>query len=138
MADAVSAVTQLDGDKKLITTYTNISDSTGDATRTLVDVSGLNKSHGNTGNSCSRVRLNKIWYNVSVTAKVDAVRLYWNATSNVAFLTLEGRGFLDFSSIGGIKNTEASGADGDVILTLPAVTSGDTASVHCEWIKVYS
>ena len=32
MADAVSAVTQLDGDKKLITTYTNISDSTGDAT----------------------------------------------------------------------------------------------------------
>ena len=137
MADAVSAVTQLDGDKKLITTYTNISDSTGES-RTIVDVSNIRKSHGNTGTACSRVRLNKVWYNVSVTAKVDAVRLYWNATSNVAFLTLEGRGSLDFSSIGGIKNTEASGADGDVILTLPAVTSGDTASVHCEWIKVYS
>ena len=137
MADAVSAVTQLDGDKKLITTYTNISDSTGES-RTIVDVSNIRKSHGNTGTACSRVRLNKVWYNVSVTAKVDAVRLYWNATSNVAFLTLEGRGSLDFSSIGGIKNTEASGANGDVILTLPAVTSGDTASVHCEWIKVYS
>jgi len=137
MADAVSAVTQFDGDKKLITTYTNISDSTGES-RTIVDVSNIRKSHGNTGTACSRVRLNKVWYNVSVTAKVDAVRLYWNATSNVAFLTLEGRGYLDFSSIGGIKNTEASGADGDVILTLPAVTSGDTASVHCEWIKVYS
>ena len=137
MGDAVSAVTQLDGDKKLITTYTNISDSTGES-RTIVDVSNIRKSHGNTGTACSRVRLNKVWYNVSVTAKVDAVRLYWNATSNVAFLTLEGRGSLDFSSIGGIKNTEASGADGDVILTLPAVTSGDTASVHCEWIKVYS
>ncbi len=137
MADAVSAVTQFDGDKKLITTYTNISDSTGES-RTIVDVSNIRKSHGNTGTACSRVRLNKVWYNVSVTAKVDAVRLYWNATSNVAFLTLEGRGSLDFSSIGGIKNTEASGADGDVILTLPAVTSGDTASVHCEWIKVYS
>ncbi len=137
MADAVSAVTQFDGDKKLITTYTNISDSTGES-RTIVDVSNIRKSHGNTGTACSRVRLNKVWYNVSVTAKVDAVRLYWNATSNVAFLTLEGRGYLDFSSIGGIKNTEASGADGDVILTLPAVTSGDTASVHCECIKVYS
>ena len=137
MADAVSAVTQFDGDKKLITTYTNISDSTGES-RTIVDVSNIRKSHGNTGTACSRVRLNNVWYNVSVTAKVDAVRLYWNATSNVAFLTLEGRGYLDFSSIGGIKNTEASGADGDVILTLPAVTSGDTASVHCEWIKVYS
>jgi hypothetical protein len=82
--------------------------------------------------------LNKIWYNVSVTAKVDAVRLYWDATSDVAFLTLEGQGSLDFSSIGGVKNTEASGVTGDVKLTLPAVTSGDTASVHCEWIKVYS
>jgi len=138
MADAVSAVTQFDGDKKLITTYTNISDSTGDATRTLVDVSNIRKSHGNTGTACSRVRLNKVWYNVSVTAKVDAVRLYWDATTDVQFLTLEGRGSLDFSSIGGIKNTEASGVTGDVKLTLPAVTSGDTASVHCEWIKVYS
>ena len=137
MGDSVSAVTQFDGDKKLITTYTNISDSTGE-TRTIVDVSGLNKSRGNTGTACSRVRLNKVWYNVSVTAKVDAVRLYWNATSNVAFLTLEGQGSLDFSSIGGVKNTEASGVTGDVKLTLPAVTSGDTASVHCEWIKVYS
>jgi len=138
MADAVSAVTQFDGDKKLITTYTNISDSTGDATRTLVDVSTLNKSRGNTGTACSRVRLNKVWYNVSVTAKVDAVRLYWDADTDVQFLTLEGRGSLDFSSIGGIKNTEATGVTGDVKLTLPAVTSGDTASVHCEWIKVYS
>ena len=43
MGDAVSAVTQLDGDKKLITTYTNVSDSTG-GTTTIVDVSGLNKS----------------------------------------------------------------------------------------------
>ena len=137
MGDSVSAVTQFDGDKKLITTYTNVSDSTG-GTTTIVDVSALNKSRGNTGTACSRVRLNKVWYNVSVTAKVDAVRLYWDATTDVQFLTLEGRGSLDFSSIGGIKNTEASGADGDVILTLPAVTSGDTASVHCEWIKVYS
>ena len=65
MGDAVSAVTQLDGDKKLITTYTNISDSTGES-RTIVDVSNIRKSHGNTGTACSRVRLNKegIWQQI--------------------------------------------------------------------------
>ena len=137
MADSVSAVTQFDGDKKLVTTYANISDSSGES-RTIVDVSGLRKSLGNTGTACSRVRLNKIWYNVSVTAPVDAVRLYWDADTDVQFLTLNYNGSHDFSGVGGIKNTEASGVTGDVVLVLPAVTSGDTASVHCEWIKVYS
>ena len=136
MGDSVSAVTQLDGDKKLITTYTNVSDSTG-GTTTVVDVSALN-THPMTGAACSRVRLNKIWYNVSITAPVDAVRLYWDADTDVQFLTLNYNGSHDFSSIGGIKNTEATGVTGDVKLTLPAVTSGDTASVHCEWIKDYS
>ena len=103
----------------------------------FVDVSALN-THPMTGAACSRVRLNKIWYNVSITAPVDAVRLYWDADTDVQFLTLNYNGSHDFSSIGGIKNTEATGVTGDVKLTLPAVTSGDTASVHCEWIKVYS
>ena len=135
MADSVSAVTQFDGDKKLITTYTNISDNSG-GTTTIVDVSGLNANPA--GASCSRVRLNKVWYNVSVTAPVDAVRLYWDADTDVQFLTLNYNGHMDFSSIGGIKNTEATGVTGDVKLTLPAVSNGDTASVHCEWIKVYA
>ena len=102
----------------------------------LQSVSGLNTNPA--GASCSRVRLNKIWYNVSVTAPVDAVRLYWDADTDVQFLTLNYNGHMDFSSIGGIKNTEATGVTGDVKLTLPAVTAGDTASVHCEWIKVYA
>ena len=105
MADSVSAVTQFDGDKKLVTTYTNISDNSG-GTTTIVDVSGLNTNP--VGASCSRVRLNKIWYNVSVTAPVDAVRLYWDADTDVQFLTLNYNGSHDFSSIGGIKNTEAA------------------------------
>ena len=105
-------------------------------TTTIVDVSGLNTNPA--GASCSRVRLNKIWYNVSVTAPVDAVRLYWDADTDVQFLTLNYNGHMDFSSIGGIKNTEATGVTGDVKLTLPAVSNGDTASVHCEWIKVYA
>ena len=36
-----------------------------------------------------------------------------------------------------LKNTKASGYSGDVNLTLPACTAGDTVTVVCEWIKIY-
>ena len=129
MADVVLTQTLFQGDKKLITHYNNVSDSTG-GTTTIVDVSGLSPAP-------SRVTLNKVWYSVSMTAKVDAIRLVWDATTDATFLNLEGDGHLDYSSIGGLKNNEASGVTGDVKLVFPACTSGDTGTVTCEWIKTY-
>ena len=79
----------------------------------------------------------KVSFNVSVTAQVDALRMAWDADTDVAFLTLNGEMEFDFSSFGGLKNTEATGVTGDVNLTLPACTSGDTATVVCEWLKIY-
>ena len=61
----------------------------------------------------------------------------WDADTDATFLTLEGSGFLDFSSIGGIKNNEATNFTGDVLAVLPACTAGDTATITCEWIKNY-
>ena len=43
----------------------------------------------------------------------------------------------DYSSFGGLKSTEASGFTGDVNITLPACSNGASATVVCEWIKVY-
>jgi len=43
----------------------------------------------------------------------------------------------DYSSFGGLKNTEATGFTGDVNVVLPACSNGDTATIVCEWIKVY-
>ena len=43
----------------------------------------------------------------------------------------------DYTTFGGLKNTEATGYTGDVNLTLPACSNGDTGTVVCEWIKVY-
>ena len=134
MADSVSAVTQFDGDKKLITTYTNISDNSG-GTTTIVDVSGLNTNPA--GASCSRVRLNKVWYNVSVTAPVDAVRLYWDADTDVQFLTLNYNGHMDFRSFGGIKNNAGSGIDGDIDLTTNGHTNLDHYTIVLELRKSY-
>ena len=133
MADTVLNTTVFDGSKKLITHYNVVSDNSGGTTK-IVDVSELNT---NNQKSCVKVRLNKVSFNVSVTAQVDALRMLWDATSDVVFLTMNGEMEYDYSSFGGLKNTEASGFTGDVNITLPACTAGDTATVVCEWIKVY-
>jgi hypothetical protein len=133
MADTVLNTTVFDGAKKLITHYNNVSDSSGGSTK-IVDVSTLASNNGKT---CKTVRLNKVSFNVSVTAPADAVRLLWDATTDVAFQTLAGEMAFDYSDFGGLKNTKASGYSGDVNLTLPACTAGDTVTVVCEWIKVY-
>ena len=82
--------------------------------------------------------MNKVSFNVSVTAQVDALRMNWdNSGTNVDFLTMNGEMEYDYSSFGGIPNNEATNFTGDVNITLPACTAGDSATVVCEWIKVY-
>ena len=134
MADTVLNTTVFDGSKKLITHYNVVSDNSGSTTK-IVDVSELAT---NNGKSCVKVRLNKVSFNVSVTAQVDALRMNWdNSGTNVDFLTMNGEMEYDYSSFGGIPNNEATNFTGDVNITLPACTNGDTATVVCEWIKVY-
>ncbi len=134
MADVVLNQTLFEGDKKLITHYQNVSDNTGGTTK-IVDVSALTPRQD--GATPSTVTLNKIWYSVSMTAKVDAVKLMWDADTDATFLTVEGDGYLDYSSIGGIKNNEATNFTGDVVFVMPACTANDSATITCEWIKNY-
>ena len=134
MADTVLNTTVFDGSKKLITHYNVVSDSSGSTTK-IVDVSELNTSPAN--KTCKTVRLNKISFNVSVTAPVDAIRMQWDADTDVVFQTLAGEMEYDYSSFGGLKNTEATGFTGDVNVVLPACSDGDSATIVCEWIKVY-
>ena len=133
MADTVLNNIVFQGDKKLITHYNVVSDNAGSTTK-IVDVSALTSSNGKT---CKLVRLNKVHFNVSVTAPVDAIRMLWDADTDVVFQTLAGEMEYDYSSFGGLKNTEATGFTGDVNITLPACSNGDSATVVCEWIKVY-
>ena len=134
MADTVLNTTVFDGAKKLITHYNVVSDNSGSTTK-IVDVSALAKSPA--GKSCAKVRLNKVSFNVSVTAPVDAIRMQWDADTDVVFQTLAGEMEYDYSSFGGLKNTEATGYTGDVNVVLPACANGDTGTIVCEWIKVY-
>ena len=134
MADVVLNQTLFEGDKKLVTHYQNVSDNTGGTTK-IVDVSALTARQD--GSTPATVTLNKIWYSVSMTAKVDAVKLMWDADTDASFLTVEGDGHLDYSSIGGIKNNQATNFTGDVVIVMPACTANDSATITCEWIKNY-
>ena len=134
MADVVLNQTLFEGDKKLVTHYQNVSDNTGGTTK-IVDVSALTARQD--GSTPATVTLNKIWYSVSMTAKVDAVKLMWDADTDANFLTVEGDGHLDYSSIGGIKNNQATNFTGDVVIVMPACTANDSATITCEWIKNY-
>ena len=135
MADSVTGPTiQYDYDKKLVTYCTVYSDGTGSST-TLVDVSALNQSANK--ETCTHVALNKIWYTCSGAPDAPA-SLDWDAPTNVTFLTLAYDNTFDFSSIGGLVNTEASGYTGDVLLVIPSTAdAGNEYTVWCEFNKYY-
>jgi len=134
MANTVTGPTiQYDYDKKLIVYCSVLSDGSASST-TLVDVSALTK---NNAKACAHVALNKIWYTVGGGTDAPA-SLDWDADTNVTFLTLSYDNMFDFSSIGGLVNTEATGYSGDVLFVIPSTSdAGNEYTVWCEFIKYY-
>jgi len=139
MADAVTSQTLSDGDRTAVMKFTNISDGSGEASVAKVDVSALT-ANSHTGAECARVHITQVWYAIS-GMRVD---LEWNASSNVKALILGAgvaleptNGHFDFRSFGGLKNTEASGVDGDVALTTLHHTSNDAYTIVLELNKSY-
>ena len=139
MADAVTSQTLSDGDRVAVMKFTNISDGSGESSVKKVDVSALAASSSN-GATCSRVHITQVWYAIS-GMRID---LEWAATTNVKALILGAgvaleptNGHFDFRSFGGLKNTEASGVDGDVALTTLHHTSNDAYTIVLELNKSY-
>ena len=138
MADAVTSQTLADGDKIAVVKFTNISDGTGESSVKKVDVSALAKNSA--GASCAHATINQIWYDIGGMR----VALEWNATSNVVAAVLGGSaaagnvsGYMDFRSFGGLKNTLASGYDGDIDLTTHGHTNHDHYTIVLEVAKNY-
>ena len=138
MADAVTSQTLSDGDRIAVVKFTNISDGTGESSVAKVDISALAAS--NTGLTPSRATIEQIWYDIGGMR----VALEWNATSNVVAAVLGGSaaagnvsGHMDFRSFGGVKNTLASGYDGDIDLTTSGHTNLDHYTVVLQLRKSY-
>ncbi len=138
MADAVTSQTLADGDKIAVIKLTNISDGTGESSVKKVDVSAL--AANSAGAACAHATINQIWYDIGGMR----VALEWNATSNVVAAVLGGSaaagnvsGYMDFRSFGGLKNTLASGYDGDIDLTTHGHTNHDHYTIVLELSKNY-
>jgi hypothetical protein len=138
MADAVTSQTLSDGDRIAVVKFTNISDGTGESSVAKVDISALAAS--NTGLTPSRATIEQIWYDIGGMR----VALEWNATSNVVAAVLGGsaaagnvNGHMDFRSFGGLKNTEASGVNGDIDLTTHGHTAHDHYTIVMQLRKSY-
>ena len=134
MANTVTGPTiQYDYDKKLVVYCSVLSDGSASST-TLVVVSALT---ANNGKACAHVALSKIWYTAGGGTDAPA-SLDWDADTNVTFLTLSYDNMFDFSSIGGLVNTEATGYSGDVLFVIPSTSdAGNEYTVWCEFIKYY-
>jgi len=138
MADAVTSQTLSDGDNIAVIKLTNLSDGNGEASVKKVDVSAL--AANSAGATPALASIEQIWYDIGGMR----VALEWNATTNVVAAVLGGSaaagnvsGHMDFRSFGGIKNTEASGADGDIDLTTSGHTNLDHYTIVLQLRKSY-
>ena len=150
MAAVGTTNTQFDGTKRLIVSTTLMpTEAAGEFTFTI-DVSALNNQRfpavansSPTAIPCVSLSLQRIWYSVSVAAKVDSVSIVGDATADLPYITLDGNGSKDFTMIGGIHNPAlgTGGSTGDVIIRsgdgTTATTVGDSISIHMEWLKNY-
>ena len=138
MADAVTSQTLSDGDNIAVVKFTNISDGSGEASVAIVDVSAL--ANNSAGAACALATIEQVWYDIGGMR----VALEWNATTNVVAAVLggsaaagPGSGYMDFRSFGGVKNTEASGVDGDIDLTTHGHTAHDHYTIVLQLRKSY-
>ena len=138
MADAVTSQTLADGDRIAVVKFTNISDGNGESSVEKVDISALAAS--NAGLTPALATIEQIWYDVGGMR----VALEWNATTNVVAAVVGGSaaagnvsGHMDFRSFGGIKNTLASGYDGNIDLTTHGHTNHDHYTVVLQLRKSY-
>lgn len=125
MADAVTSQTIIDGSRKTVMKFTNISDGTGESAVVKVDVSAL-------VGAPAGVRVDKIHYDISGMQ----VELLWDATTPLIACTLSsGQGCFDFTGFGGLQNNAGAGKTGDIKLTTLGHTANDTYSIVLEMSK---
>ncbi len=125
-----------DGDRKAVFSFTALIASTTAETYN-VDASGLNAR--NDGTSCTYVDINRVWWSVNNTAVTKPLLLEWvNSGTNPIAWSCNYAEDQDFSSIGGLLNTQASNYTGDVLINFSSVTDDDTASITIEFLKRYS
>lgn len=131
MANVVTSQILQDGPRNLVVKLTGVldtSDVTATALVTLANLSAVDIA----GSTPTRLIVDRITYDVDPTL---AVYLAWDATTDVTFATLSATGEMDFTSFGGLYNTEASGVTGNIMYSTQgwaaATILSFTVVLHC-------
>ena len=121
MPDVVTSQTLHDDARKLILKLTNVSDGSGEAAVTKVDVSTL----ASDGRVLTGVRIEKIEYSTIGMA----VLLYWDASTDVLAWAIppDASGCACFDPA--IVNNAGTGVTGDLQLTTVGHTAGDAYAI---------
>ena len=133
MADAVTSQTLIDGGKQVVMKFTNVSDGSGEAAVTKVDVSALEASVD--GDTCTGVVIERIWWQC-IGMKVQ---ILWDASTDAFCIELgeNQSGSHDYSIFGGLTNNAGSGKTGDLMFTTVGHTSADTYTIILYMRKKY-
>ena len=134
MADAVATQILFDGERTAIMKFTNISDGTGEAKVTKVDVSALSPS--SLSKACDGVTITKI-HAMTHGMEVD---MYWDATTDVFILSVPQQQMysMDLTQFGGLWNNAGAGKNGDVLFSTRDASTGDTYTIILEMVKSYA
>ncbi len=136
MADAVTSQTLTDTTRRAVMKFTNLSDGSGEASVTKVDVSAL-AADPVTGAACTGVVIEHMYYDV----RGLEVHLLWDATTDVPiwYATTGNTGDYDFTKFGGLTNNAGSGKTGNInfLTTAAASTAGDTYTIVLSMLKSY-
>ena len=132
MADAVTSQTIIDGEKKVVMKFTNVSVGSGESAVAKVDVSAL--ATNTAGSACTGVAIEQIWWQC-IGMKVN---ILWDASSDVLAMQLgeNQSGHHDYTIFGGITNN-ASSPTGDVNFTTVGHSSADTYAIVLYMRKEY-
>jgi hypothetical protein len=121
MADAVASQTLINGPRKLVMKFTNVSDGTGEPNVIKVDKSTLT---GPNGAEPTQLVIERIEYACDGLAVVISA----DHTTDVVLATVSGYGRLDFKKAGGLQSSGAGGT-GDILFTTKNHTAGDTYTI---------
>ena len=134
MADAVATQILFDGERMAIMKFTNISDGTGEAKVTKVDVSALSPS--SFSKACDGVTITKI-HAMTHGMEVD---MYWDATTDVLIVSIPQNNMysMDLTQFGGLWNNAGAGKNGNVQFSTRDASAGDTYTIILEMVKSYA
>lgn len=127
MANIFSVQTLVDGPRNVVVKVVGILDTADLTGQTVIDPATLSSVRPamSGGPKAQKVRIDKIEYSIEDTIQVN---LYWDATTPVPIVALNGRGTLKEQKVGGLINNAGAGVNGKVTLSTQGWAGGATLS----------